>query len=440
MNWFENAVFYHIYPIGYFGCPRQNDFTSEPTHKILRVIDDIPHIKELGCNAVYFGPVFESSAHGYDTADYTKIDRRLGTNEDFKKVCDALHENGIRVVLDGVFNHVGRDFWAFRDVRENKLGSAKKDWFHVREGNDGYNDGFWYEGWEGHYELVKLNLYNPEVKQYLKDCITGWKKEFGIDGLRLDVAYCLDLNFLKELHGHCKWLAEDFFLLGETLHGDYNKWMNPEMLDSVTNYECYKGLFSSFNDMNMFEIAHSINRQFGSENWCLYRGKHLYTFVDNHDVNRIASMLKTKEHLSDIYTLMFMMPGIPAVYYGSEYGVLGDKNSGGDDQLRPEFDLEKMKSEGIRDLTAHIKALAEIQKNHPAASQGDYKQVQLTNRQYAFSRSAEGETLLTVINADANPFTFNLNASGAKEDLLTGETMELGGLTLPGFTSAVFKL
>lgn len=311
MNWFENAVFYHIYPIGYFGCPRQNDFTSEPTHKILRVIDDIPHIKELGCNAVYFGPVFESSAHGYDTADYTKIDRRLGTNEDFKKVCDALHENGIRVVLDGVFNHVGRDFWAFRDVRENKLGSAKKDWFHVREGNDGYNDGFWYEGWEGHYELVKLNLYNPEVKQYLKDCITGWKKEFGIDGLRLDVAYCLDLNFLKELHGHCKWLAEDFFLLGETLHGDYNKWMNPEMLDSVTNYECYKGLFSSFNDMNMFEIAHSINRQFGSENWCLYRGKHLYTFVDNHDVNRIASMLKTKEHLPDIYTLMFMMPGIP---------------------------------------------------------------------------------------------------------------------------------
>lgn len=440
MKWYENAVFYHIYPIGYLGCPRQNDFTSEPTHKILRVIDDIPHIKELGCNAIYFGPVFESSAHGYDTADYTRIDRRIGTNEDFKKVCDALHENGIKVVVDGVFNHVGRDFWAFKDVREHKLGSAKKDWFHVREGNDGYNDGFWYEGWEGHYELVKLNLYNPEVKQYIKDCITGWKNEFGIDGLRLDVAYCLDLNFLKELHGHCKWLSEDFFLLGETLHGDYNRWMNPEMLDSVTNYECYKGLFSSFNEMNMFEIAHSINRQFGSENWCLYRGKHLYTFVDNHDVNRIATMLKTKEHLPLIYTLMFMMPGIPAVYYGSEFGVTGDKNQGGDDQLRPEFDLEKMKSEGIRDLTEHISKLAEIEKEHPAAALGDYKQVQLTNRQYAFSRSAEGETLLTVINADANPFTFNLNMGGEKENLLTGEEMELGGLTLPGFTSAVFKL
>lgn len=440
MKWYENAVFYHIYPIGYFGCPRQNDFQSEPTHKILKLIDDIPHIKELGCNAIYFGPVFESSAHGYDTADYTKIDRRLGTNEDFKKVCDALHENGIKVVLDGVFNHVGRDFGAFRDVREHKLGSGKKDWFHVREGNSCYNDGFYYEGWEGHYELVKLNLYSPEVKQYLKDVITGWKNEFGIDGLRLDVAYCLDLNFLKELHGHCKWLSEDFFLLGETLHGDYNKWMNLEMLDSVTNYECYKGLFSSFNDMNMFEIAHSIQRQFGSENWCLYRGKHLYTFVDNHDVNRIATMLKTKEHLPEIYTLLFMMPGIPSVYYGSEFGVEGDKNHGGDDMLRPEFNREQMKNAGIRDLTAHIRALADIVKEHPAASEGDYKQVQLTNRQYAFMRSCNGDSLLTVINADDKPFTYNLNMGGSKTDLLTGEEMELGGLTLPAFTSAVFSV
>lgn len=440
MNWFESAVFYHIYPIGYFGCEKVNNQQSEPSHAVLRLIEDIPHIKELGCNAVYFGPVFESVAHGYDTIDYTKIDRRLGTNEDFKKVCDALHENGIRVVLDGVFNHVGRDFGAFKDVREHKLGSAKKDWFHVREGNSGYNDGFYYEGWEGHYELVKLNLYNPEVKQYIKDCITGWRNEFGIDGLRLDVAYCLEENFLRELRGHCKWLAEDFFLLGETLHGDYNKWMNDQMLDSVTNYECYKGLFSSFNDMNMFEIAHSINRQFGSENWCLYRGKHLYTFVDNHDVTRVASILKTKEHLPLIYTLMFMMPGIPAVYYGSEYGVEGDKRGGGDDALRPAFDSEKMKESGIRDMTEHIRALAEIQKNNPAASQGDYKQVQLTNRQYAFSRSAEGETLITVINCDSAPFTFNLNMGGSAVDLLTGETVELGGLTLKGCSSMVLKV
>lgn len=440
MKWFENAVFYHIYPIGYFGCDRVNNQQSEVQHTILRLIDDIPHIKELGCNAIYFGPIFESVAHGYDTIDYTTIDRRLGTNEDFKKVCDALHENGIRVVLDGVFNHVGRDFAAFRDVREHKFGSAKKDWFHIREGNSCYNDGFYYEGWEGHYELVKLNLYNPEVKQYLKDVITGWRNEFGIDGLRLDVAYCLEENFLRELHGHCKWLADDFFLLGETLHGDYNRWMNDRMLDSVTNYECYKGLFSSFNDMNMFEIAHSINRQFGSENWCLYRGKHLYTFVDNHDVTRVASILKTKEHLPLIYTLMFMMPGIPSVYYGSEFGIEGDKRGGGDDALRPEFKLDEMRAAGLNDLTAHISKLAGIVKEHPAASCGDYKQVQLTNRQYAFSRSCDGETLLTVINCDGAPFTYNLNLGGKAENLLTGDVDELSGLTLPAYTSAVYKI
>ena len=440
MKWYESAVFYHIYPIGYFGCPRVNDLSSEPTHKILKVIDDIPHIKELGCNAIYFGPVFESVAHGYDTIDYRTIDRRLGTNDDFKKVCEALHENGIKVVLDGVFNHVGRDFWAFKDVREHKFSSAKKDWFHLRDGNSPYNDGFYYEGWEGHYELVKLNLYNPDVKGYLKDTITFWKNEFGIDGLRLDVAYCLDENFLRELHGHCKWLSEDFFLLGETLHGDYNRWANDQMLDSVTNYECYKGLFSSFNDMNMFEIAHSINRQFGSENWCIYRGKHLYTFVDNHDVTRVASILKVKEHLPLIYTLMFMMPGIPSVYYGSEFGIEGDKRGGGDDVLRPEFNLDKMKSEGLRDMTELIGKLADIEKNHPAAAMGDYKQVQLTNRQYAFLRSADGETLVTVINADGAPFTFNLNMGGEAENLLTGEKVGLGGLTLEGYSSMVLKV
>lgn len=440
MKWYENAVFYHIYPIGYCGCERINDQQAEPDHAILRVIDDIEHIKELGCNAIYFGPVFESVAHGYDTIDYTKIDRRLGTNEDFKKVCDALHANGIRVIIDGVFNHVGRDFGAFRDVRENGLSGSKRDWFHVREGNSCYNDGFYYEGWEGHYELVKLNLYNPDVKNYIKDCITGWKNEFGIDGLRLDVAYCLDHNFLKELRSHCKGLSEDFFLLGETLHGDYNTWMNDRMLDSVTNYECYKGLFSSFNEMNMFEIAYSLNRQFGSENWCIYRGKHLYNFVDNHDVTRIASMLKEIQHLPVIYTLMFMMPGIPSVYYGSEFGIEGDKRGNSDDILRPAFDLGKMKNEGICDLTSHICALADIQKNHPAAADGDYKQVQLTNRQYAFSRTCGDETLIIAINADGAPFTFNLNRSGKATDLLTNTAVELDGLTLPAFSGMVIKV
>lgn len=434
MKWFEQSAFYHIYPLGYCGCEKENDFKSEPVSRILSVIDNIPHIKAMGFNAIYFGPVFESSRHGYDTADYTKIDRRLGTNEDFKKVCDELHKNGIKVVIDGVFNHVGRDFNKFIDVREKRWDSQYKDWFHLRDGNSCYNDGFFYEGWEGHYELVKLNLFNPDVKNYIKDCITGWYNEFGIDGLRLDVAYCLDTNFLKELRGHCKWLSEDFWLMGETLHGDYNKWMNPEMLDSVTNYECYKGLFSSFNDMNMFEIAYSLNRQFGSESWCIYRGKLLYSFVDNHDVSRIATMLKEKRHLPGIYALLFTMPGIPAVYYSSEFGAEGDKKNG-DDCLRLPFEMKEE-----TELTKLISRLAKLRTEASALANGSYKQLQLQNRQFAFIRENGENAIVTMINADEADFTFNVNCGGDYVDIESGEKVNLGGaVNVPAFGARIFK-
>lgn len=434
MNWYDKASFYHIYPLGFCGCPEENDFTSEPQHRILKVLDALDHIKSCGFNAIYFGPIFESSSHGYDTADYLTPDRRLGTDEDFIKVFDTLHENGIRVIIDGVFNHVGREFWAFKDVRLNGFGSRYKDWFHIRDGGSPFGDPFFYEGWEGHYELVKLNLYNPEVKNYIKDCITKWREKYKIDGLRLDVAYCLDQSFLKELHGHCKWLAEDFWLMGETLHGDYNRWMSPEMLDSVTNYECYKGLYSSFNDMNMFEIAHSLNRQFGKEQWCLYTGKNLYSFVDNHDVSRIATMLKNKNHLTEIYALLFTMPGIPAVYYGSEYGIEGDKKQG-DKALRPEFSLMK-----DTELTQTVSVLAKLRTESDVLAAGGYSQLQLTNRQYAFMRELNGKRVITALNIDENDFTFNLNQGGDFTDVFSGERKDLSApLTLRGYDARVFE-
>ena len=433
MDWYNKACFYHIYPLGYCGQLQPNDYVSKPTGKIKDVIKQIPKIKNMGFNAVYFGPVFESVKHGYDTVDYRVIDRRLGTNADFREVCDALHENGIKVVVDGVFNHVGRDFWAFRDVREKRWDSQHKDWFHLRDGNSNYNDGFYYEGWEGYYDLVKLNLYNADVRNHLKECISGWVNEFGIDGLRLDVAYCLDENFLKELRCHCKGIREDFWLMGETLHGDYNKWANPEMLDSVTNYECYKGLFSSFNDMNMFEIAYSMNRQFGSEHWCIYRGKHLYCFLDNHDVSRIATILKNKEHLKPAYALLFTMPGIPSVYYGSEYGWEADKKDG-DDGLRVPY-TEQENTE----LTDFISKLAKFHTESKALCYGSYRQLQLQNHFYAFARDCVGDTVVAMINAGAD-VTFNVNMGGMYEDVLTGEKFDLSqGVPVSANNARVFR-
>ena len=229
---------------------------------------------------------------------------------------------------------------------------------------------------------------------------------------------------MKELHGHCKWLKNDFWLMGETLHGDYNRWMNSEMLDSVTNYECYKGLFSSFNDLNMFEIAHSLNRQFGKEQWCLYTGKLLYSFVDNHDVSRIATMLNNKRQLPVIYPLLFTMPGIPGVYYGSEYGI--DKHQG-DDALRVEYNEEKFKAEGVADLTGEIAALCKLRTSSKALAHGDYTPLQLLNRQFSFRRDCDGETVVTLLNIDDNPFDFNPGIGGEYTDVITGKKIDLSG-------------
>ena len=432
--WAYESVFYQIYPLGFCGAPFENDGVEE--NRIKKVIDWIPHIKELGCNAIYFSPVFDSDTHGYNTRDYRKIDCRLGSNDDFKNVCQALHENEIKVVLDGVFNHVGRGFWSFQDVLNNRENSRYKDWFHIDfGGNSSYNDGLWYEGWEGHYDLVKLNLHNPEVVNHVFECIKGWVDEFDIDGLRLDVAYCLDFDFLKNLHNYCKSLKEDFFLLGELLHGDYARWVNGEMLDSATNYECYKGLHSSFNSMNMFEICHSLKNQFGPEDWCRYRGMHLLAFVDNHDVSRIASVLNNERHLPLIYALMFGMPGIPCVYYGSEWGTKADKSQG-DPALRVSFENPEW-----NDLTDWISKLANAHKNSKALSYGSISVPVLTNKQCIVERECDGERVFVAINADDQPFTAHFDAkSGRVEDLITGDIHDFGGGSeLPPYSAFMWK-
>ena len=433
--WAYESVFYQIYPLGFCGAPFENDGVQ--THKIKKVEEWIPHMKKLGINAIYFSPVFESDTHGYNTRDYKKIDVRIGTNQDFKEVCQRLHENGIRVVLDGVFNHVGRGFYQFQDVLKNREASPYLNWFHINlGGNSNYNDGLWYEGWEGNYDLVKLNLQNGEVVHHILDAVQYWIDEFDIDGLRLDVAYCLDENFVRTLRSFTTEKKPDFFLLGEMLHGDYNRLMNDSMLHSATNYECYKGLYSSFNSMNMFEINHSLLRQFGPENWTLYKGKHLLSFVDNHDVTRVASILSNEKHLPLIYAMCFGMPGIPCVYYGSEWGTRADKSQG-DPALRPCFEQPEW-----NELSEFISKLAEAKKNSEALNYGSFRSVLLTNRQCIFERASGHERVMVAINADEAPFTAHFDAGcGMATDLITGQPHDFGGGSeLPPYSAAFWKM
>lgn len=433
--WAYESVFYQIYPLGFCGAPFENDGVLQ--NRIQKIHDWIPHMKKLGANAIYFSPLFESDTHGYNTRDYKKLDVRLGENKDFKALCEDLHQNGIKIVLDGVFNHVGRGFEPFMDVCRNRENSKYLHWFHIDlNGNSNYNDGLWYEGWEGNYDLVKLNLQNNEVVEYLLDAVTFWIQEFDIDGIRLDVAYCLDFEFLKRLRRHVDSLKKDFFLVGEMLHGDYNQRMNDEMLNSATNYECYKGLHSSFNSMNMFEINHSLLRQFGPEQWTLYRGKHLLNFVDNHDVTRVASILSNERHLPLIYALMFGMPGIPCVYYGSEWGTKAEKSQG-DPALRPCFDGPM-----FNELTEFISKLAEAKKLSRELNYGDFTSVVLTNKQCIFKRTVDGESVYVCINADEQDYKayFELNNIQVT-DLITGDIINIGdGLDMPAYSASWLRI
>ena len=432
--WTNKSVFYQIYPLGAFDCPFEND--GQLHHRLLTAENYMQDLKQLGIDCVLFNPLFQSHTHGYDTIDYKQVDVRLGTNEDLTSVIDQLHRNGIRVILDAVFNHVGRGFFAFQDVIEHRENSPYADWFYLNFwDNNNYDDHFSYQNWEGNNNLVKLNLQNRDVVDYLLSVVDFWKDQFHIDGLRLDVAYCLDRDFLKILRSHCKIMDPDFFLLGETLHGDYNQWVNDEMLDSCTNYECYKGLYSSFNSLNLFEILHSFHRQFGKEPWCLYRGKQLFSFVDNHDVERIASRLQDPDHLPLIYTMLMSMPGIPCIYYGSEWGIQGKKNWN-DTELRPAVDHLSW-----NELTDHIQKLIQIKHEHSALWECDYEQIALTNKQCIYQMKSEEETLWICINLDHEPFTFHVELCQTANDLLTDASVLIDhSISMDPVSSMILKL
>lgn len=439
-TWYEKGVFYHMYPLGMTGAPKING-EQTVTNRFEELDKWIPHIRSLGCNAIYIGPLFESSSHGYDTRDYKLTDRRLGDNESFKTFTALCHEAGIKVVVDGVFNHTGREFFAFRDIQENRENSRYKDWY--KGVNFGWGspmgDSFGYDAWQGHYELPCLNLWNPEVKQYLFDVVRFWIDEFDIDGIRLDCANVLDFGFMQELRSQTSSMKEDFWLMGEVIHGDYSRWVNPQMLHSVTNYELHKGLYSGHNDHNYFEIAHTVRRLESI-------GYQLYTFVDNHDEDRIVSKLNNQEHLYPVYTLLFTLPGIPSIYYGGEWAVEGRRTRDSDVALRPCISIEQ-EPKLHTELTDFISRLGQIHDENPEFHGGRYQELLLTNRQYAFARFAEGSVAITAVNNDDSPATLKIPVPIHAEtavDLLSGEEYPVTDgqteITIKGNHGVVLKI
>jgi glycosidase len=430
MAWYDEAVFYHIYPLGLTGAPKHNDY-GQVQHRLLEVLPWIEHMKHIGITGLYIGPLFESVGHGYETTDYKKLDSRLGDNEDLVRFVKECHNAGIRVILDGVFNHTGRDFFAFKDIKEHREASQYRDWYcNVNFwGNNEYNDGFSYDNWGGYNLLVKLNQKNPQVRDYICDVIRFWVSEFDIDGIRLDAADVLDFDFMKALRSVANEVKPDFWLMGEVIHGDYSRWVNEGTLHSVTNYQLHKALYSGNNDHNFFEIAHTVKRlyEMGGNNPNNFK---LYNFVDNHDVERIYTKLINKAHYTPVHILLYTLPGIPSIYYGSEFAIEGKKERYSDDSLRPALSYEDYRN-AYKDnpYTRLIAKLGEARKNYPALSYGDYRELTLTNRQYAYSRNYNAQCVVVTVNNDDNPAQFNVPAEGSSKFLgvLSGQTAEVNG-------------
>ncbi|MDU4800430.1 MAG: alpha-amylase family glycosyl hydrolase [Clostridium butyricum] len=439
--WIEDRVFYNIFTLGFCDVLEPSRIYEEK-NRLIKIEEWIPHLKKMSINAIYFGPVFESSYHGYDTRDYLNIDKRLGTNEDFKDLCKKLHENDIKIVLDGVFNHVGREFWAFKDIQKNGRNSKYCSWFSGLnfDSRSPMGDEFNYESWNGCYDLVKLNLWNGEVVEYLLHAVEFWIDEFDIDGLRLDAADKIIFDFFKELKIFTEKKKDNFWLMGEIIHGDYNRWANKESLDSVTNYECYKGIYSSHNDKNYFEIAYSLNRMFG--NGGIYKDLCLYNFVDNHDVNRLASTLKAQEYLYNVYTILYTMPGVPSIYYGSEYGIKAVKGDKTDLPLRPSVDEIENYEDKNNELFDHIEKLGRIRAASEALKNGNYEQVIIKNEQYVFSRTSKNDKIYIVLNlSDKESYLdFNISFEEGKDLLSDKDDIIKGGdvsIRVPAFSSKV---
>ena len=347
-------------------------------------------------------------------------------------------------MVDGVFNHTGREFFAFKDIQEKRRDSPYKDWYKGVnfDWQSPCGDSFGYEAWQGHFELPCLNLFNPDVRSYLFDVIRFWIDEFDIDGIRLDCANVLDFNFMKEMRSRTETMKEDFWLMGEVIHGDYSRWVNNEMLHSVTNYELHKSLYSGFNDHNFFEIAHNVRRLEAI-------GRQLYTFVDNHDEDRIATKLNAQgAPVPHIHSASLHCPAFHPSITVANGALRGEKRTNtSDEALRPAISIDQ-EGELHCELTDLIAQLGQIHDQQEALHTGRYQELLLTNRQYAFARHGEDSVIIAAVNNDDEPASLSIpvpiQASKAVNLLEPGDRLPISDgkvhIKLKGNWGAVLKL
>ncbi len=387
-EWVRHAIWWQVYPLGFVGAFPATDPPGSGEHRLRRLIDWLDYAVDLGASGIALGPVFASRTHGYDTTDHYRIDPRLGDDADFDQLIEQAHRRGLRVLLDGVFNHVGTDFARYRDAIDRQEPDAVS-WFRGRPGR--------FHTFEGHGELITLNHRNPAVVDYTVEVMAHWLGR-GADGWRLDAAYAVPESFWAQVLPRVREQYPQAWFLAEVIHGDYSAFVAGSGVDSVTQYELWKAVWSSLNDGNFHEL-----------DWALQRHNTFQdafaplTFVGNHDVTRIASKLERPEHLGHALTLLLTTGGVPSVYAGDELGHLGIKEdrAGGDDAVRPEFtappgDLP----EAGRDVLNLHRHLISLRRRHPWLHQARTSALLLDNRFYVYQTRHGEDALIVALNVD----------------------------------------
>lgn len=397
-GWVEHAIWWQAYPLGFVGAfPTSGEPPRPGEHRLRRLVDWFDHAIELGASGVALGPIFASRTHGYDTTDHYRIDPRLGDGSDFDHLVDEAHRRGLRVLLDGVFNHVGTDFPRYRD--------ATPGWFS--------GDTF-----EGHSELITLNHANPEVADYVVDVMEHWL-ERGADGWRLDAAYAVPQSFWASTLPRVRARFSDAWFVGELIHGDYAAAVRSSTFDSATQYELWKAIWSSLNDGNFFEL-----------DWALQRHNEFLsvfaplTFIGNHDVTRIASRLERPEHVAIALVILMTIGGVPSIYAGDELGFRGVKEEryGGDDAVRPEFGSPPLELDpfGVEMWELH-RYLIGLRRRHPWLHRATSTAARVDNRGYVYETRSGDDRLLVALNIDDEPLRLRLSKFGtAHAEVLAG--------------------
>lgn len=395
-GWIENAVWWHVYPLGFVGAEAALDPSKPPVHRLRHLEAWLDYAADLGATGLMLGPVFAASTHGYDTIDPFRIDPRLGDEADFDSLVAAAKARGLRILLDGVFNHVGRGFPAFRQALAEGQGSEAARWFrlHWKRGPGAEPD---YACFEGHRQLVTLNHAVPEVADHVARVMTHWLGR-GIDGWRLDAAYAVPRAFWARVLPRVRAAFPEAYIFGEVIHGDYGAFVAETGMDAVTQYELWKAIWSALNDGNLFELAHALDRH----NGFLDRFVPL-TFVGNHDVTRIASRLAEPRHLPHALAVLFTVGGTPALYAGDEQGFHGikEERAGGDDAIRPAFPPtpDGLPSEGWPVHRLH-RDLAALRRAHPWLHRARSRTAHLANRQMVLMLEGDGQDLVLALNLD----------------------------------------